>query len=691
MANSTTNLDLISASQASKEVTANALADAGSPATLFGRRATTTTGLTWGFYGGVLNVAGTPTQIANGTVALTGSATNYVEATTAGVVSANTSAFTAGRLRLYTVICDASGVNPAAWPTGGYQDHRHSGTGAGIAGGPGTVTSVAATVPAFLSVSGSPITTSGTLAISYSGTALPVANGGTGATSASAARTELGLVIGTDVQAYNARLADIAGITYAQGDVLYHNGTNLVKLAAGTSGQFLKTQGTGANPVWSSASGATLADGDYGDITVSGSGATMTIDAGAVTYAKLQDVSATSRILGRKTAGAGDAEECTMSEVLDMVGSAAQGDILYRNATAWVRLAAGTSGHFLKTQGAGANPMWDAASGGGGTPGGSDTQLQFNDAGAFGGDADLAWNKTSNILYIGGPGTIQGAAVGSTSNGNLVTIKGGAGGSTSGNGGGVTISGGTVTDGDGGGVTVSAAAGVGTNKPGGAINITGGANTGNGTPGAINITGGENVASGPTGGHINIVGGAATASPPSTPGEVRITGGATGTGSTGGYVVITGGAATGGNYGGKVTITGGAGNSGGNVELLGKDSAGSFGAPGNVTVTAGNAAGGFAVGGAVTLTGGNGASGWRGGAVLLKPGTGSPAGNVGMDNGGAIATNATGGFFLIPTCAGTPTGTPASVPTGAVPLVFDTTGVKLWIYTGGAWKGVVVA
>lgn len=53
-----------------------------------------------------------------------------------------------------------------------------------VAGGgsSGTVTSVAATVPAFLSVSGSPVTTSGTLAITLSGTALPVANGGTGAT-----------------------------------------------------------------------------------------------------------------------------------------------------------------------------------------------------------------------------------------------------------------------------------------------------------------------------------------------------------------------------------------------------------------------------------------------------------------------------------------------------------------------------
>ena len=50
----------------------------------------------------------------------------------------------------------------------------------------GTVTSVAATVPAFLSIAGSPITTNGTLAITLSGTALPVANGGTGLTTLTA-------------------------------------------------------------------------------------------------------------------------------------------------------------------------------------------------------------------------------------------------------------------------------------------------------------------------------------------------------------------------------------------------------------------------------------------------------------------------------------------------------------------------
>jgi len=51
----------------------------------------------------------------------------------------------------------------------------------------GTVTSVAATVPSFLSITGSPITSSGTLAITYSGTALPILNGGTGQTTANAA------------------------------------------------------------------------------------------------------------------------------------------------------------------------------------------------------------------------------------------------------------------------------------------------------------------------------------------------------------------------------------------------------------------------------------------------------------------------------------------------------------------------
>ena len=53
----------------------------------------------------------------------------------------------------------------------------------------------------------------------------------------------------------DAALEDLGGATLAQGDVLYYNGSNLVNLGAGTSGQFLKTQGADANPVWAAAGG----------------------------------------------------------------------------------------------------------------------------------------------------------------------------------------------------------------------------------------------------------------------------------------------------------------------------------------------------------------------------------------------------------------------------------------------------
>lgn len=51
----------------------------------------------------------------------------------------------------------------------------------------------------------------------------------------------------------------------------------------------------------------------------------------------------------------------------------------------------------------------------------------------------------------------------------------------------------------------------------------------------------------------------------------------------------------------------------------------------------------------------------------------------------AIATNATGGFLYIPSCAGTPTGTPTAY-TGRLPLVIDSTNHKLYFYSGGAWR-----
>lgn len=101
---------------------------------------------------------------------------------------------------------------------------------------------------------------------------------------------------------------DIAIGSDAQGDVMYYNGTDWARLGAGTSGHFLQTQGTGANPQWAASSGASTAEayitvsnttglsderaltaGNYLDLTDGGANSTMTVsfdptEVGSVTW-----------------------------------------------------------------------------------------------------------------------------------------------------------------------------------------------------------------------------------------------------------------------------------------------------------------------------------------------------------------------------------------------------------------------
>ena len=94
----------------------------------------------------------------------------------------------------------------------------------------------------------------------------------------------------------------------------------------GTTGQLLrKVSATNYDTEWATITGVT--DGNKGDITVSGSGATWSINAGVVTNADLVNV-ATATFKGRATAGTGSPEDLTGTQataLLDVFSSTLKG------------------------------------------------------------------------------------------------------------------------------------------------------------------------------------------------------------------------------------------------------------------------------------------------------------------------------------------------------------------------------
>jgi hypothetical protein len=139
-----------------------------------------------------------------------------------------------------------------------------------VSAGTGTVTSVAATVPAFLSVTGSPVTTSGTLAIGLSGTALPVANGGTGIT---ALGTGVATALGVNTGASGAFVVNGGALgTPSSGTVTNLTGTASININ-GTVGATTPAAGT-----FTSVS-------DSGNLTFTGTGNRITGDMSNATAA----------------------------------------------------------------------------------------------------------------------------------------------------------------------------------------------------------------------------------------------------------------------------------------------------------------------------------------------------------------------------------------------------------------------
>ena len=106
-----------------------------------------------------------------------------------------------------------------------------------------------------------------------------------------------------------------------QSNVVADTTTDTLTLVAGSNITITTDASTDSITIAASGGGG-ISDGDKGDITVSSSGTVWTIDNGAVTYAKMQDVSAASKLLGRGSAsGSGDPEEITIGSGLSMSGT----------------------------------------------------------------------------------------------------------------------------------------------------------------------------------------------------------------------------------------------------------------------------------------------------------------------------------------------------------------------------------
>lgn len=111
MSDSATPFGTITNGQGNQTAKANGLFDALVPVAIYGLEYANTTGLTLGYHGGKITVNGVVTPIADGTVNLTASTTNYVEANPAtGAVTRSTSSYTPGYWRIGRAVTGTASI-----------------------------------------------------------------------------------------------------------------------------------------------------------------------------------------------------------------------------------------------------------------------------------------------------------------------------------------------------------------------------------------------------------------------------------------------------------------------------------------------------------------------------------------------------------------------------------------------------
>lgn len=231
-----------------------------------------------------------------------------------------------------------------------------------------------------------------------------------------------GCTAGACVTSLNALTGDL-GIVAGSGITVTPAGSNIT----------ITNSGAGSGTVTSVATDTTLTGGPItstgtlsraaltGDVTApGGSNATTlaTVNANVGTWGTTTTYPAiTVNAKGLVTA----ASALGFSAALDATFGSARGDLLYRNGTVWTVLAPGTSGQFLQTLGAGADPAWATAGGGGSgctVSGGAQFQVLVND-GTSGCSSSANGTITIGALKLGASGTLGTVELGNATSGTV--------------------------------------------------------------------------------------------------------------------------------------------------------------------------------------------------------------------------------------------------------------------------------
>lgn len=237
--------------------------------------------------------------------------------------------------------------------------------------GAGSVQSVALALPPIFTVTGSPVTTTGTLTGSLNTQSANVIFGGP--SSGIAATPTFRFLVGADLPVpTTSALGGVQAINAVSHQWINSiNGSGVPQLSQPA---FTDISGTVAaaqlpNPSASTLGGiqslAAVASRWINQISTTGipsaSQPAFTDISGSASLSQLPSIS-NSSVLGNNSGSTAVPSALSASQVLDMVGST-QGQVLYRGASGWSALGVGTSGQVLTTNGAAANPSWNTVSG----------------------------------------------------------------------------------------------------------------------------------------------------------------------------------------------------------------------------------------------------------------------------------------------------------------------------------------